>query len=214
MHTIALTAQKGGAGKSTLTVHLAALADAEAGPAIILDIDPQGSSRFWFNLRKAERPLLVQCSHRDIPSTLVAAKREGIQWAFIDCPPRADGAAIASALRGADLALCPMRPSAFDLAAISETLEAARRLGRPHIVVINAAPVPRGDKEVSLVTEARQALETMGTRCMAATISQRAALSHALAGGLSVHEFDPEGKATAEVRCLWKEVKALTNGRA
>ena len=214
MHTIAITAQKGGAGKSTLTVHLAALADAEAGPALILDIDPQGSSRFWFNIRKAEKPLLVQCSHRDIAPTLAAAKREGIQWAFIDCPPRADGAAIASALRAADLALCPMRPSAFDLAAISETLEAARRLARPHIVVINAAPVPRGEKEASLVTEARQALETMGTRCMTATISQRAALSHALAGGLAVHEFDPEGRATAELRNLWNEVKALTNGRA
>jgi chromosome partitioning protein len=49
---------------------------------------------------------------------------------------------------------------------------------------------------------------------MTATVSQRAALSHALAGGLAVHEFDPHGRAAAEVRSLWNEVKALTNGRA
>jgi chromosome partitioning protein len=45
--------QKGGSGKSTLTVHLAAAADkAGDGPVIMSDTDPQGTADDWFNQRK------------------------------------------------------------------------------------------------------------------------------------------------------------------
>ena len=53
MKTIVVANQKGGSGKSTLTVHLAAAAEqAGDGPVVISDTDPQGTTGDWFNQRK------------------------------------------------------------------------------------------------------------------------------------------------------------------
>ena len=44
MKTIVIASQKGGAGKTTLAAHLAVTAEQEgAGPAVLIDTDPQGS---------------------------------------------------------------------------------------------------------------------------------------------------------------------------
>ena len=51
MKTVAVTAFKGGAGKSTLTVNLAVCAHLHGLRAIILDLDPQGTSESWGDLR-------------------------------------------------------------------------------------------------------------------------------------------------------------------
>lgn len=205
MRTIALAAAKGGAGKSTLTVHLATLAALEA-PALIVDIDPQGSSRFWFELRAGESPLMVQCPWRELEATLKDAKREGVAWCFVDCPPHGEGRALAEAVRLADLALIPMRPAAFDLAATADALGLAGH-AKKHAVVINAGPAPRGIAESSIVREAREALKAMKAPAMETAVSQRAALAHALASGRAVQEFEPEGKAALELRNLWAELK-------
>jgi Mrp family chromosome partitioning ATPase len=53
MKTIVIANQKGGSGKSTITVHLAAAAEAAGnGPVVISDTDPQGTAADWFNQRK------------------------------------------------------------------------------------------------------------------------------------------------------------------
>src|SRR6202161_4867607 len=53
MKTIIIANQKGGSGKSTVTVHLAAAAEkAGDGPVVISDTDPQGTAADWFNQRK------------------------------------------------------------------------------------------------------------------------------------------------------------------
>jgi chromosome partitioning protein len=52
MKTIVIANQKGGSGKSTITVHLAAAAEkAGDGPVVISDTDPQGTAADWFNQR-------------------------------------------------------------------------------------------------------------------------------------------------------------------
>jgi chromosome partitioning protein len=208
MKTIALVSQKGGSGKSTLTVHLAVMAKNSR----IIDLDPQGSSLFWFNRRKAETPSLVACGHRDLPAALARAVRDGIEWAFIDTAPH-DGTAAMSALRAADLAIIPMRPTAFDLAAISQTIDGAATLARPYRVVLNACPVGRGIAEGSLTIEAKQALLKLGAPYMSSMVSQRVALAHAINSGEAVSEFEPSGKASLELRMLWMEVQDRLGGR-
>ena len=52
MKTIVVANQKGGSGKSTITVHMAAAERLGHGPVIISDTDPQGTAADWFNQRK------------------------------------------------------------------------------------------------------------------------------------------------------------------
>ncbi len=47
MRTIAVVSQKGGAGKTTLAVHLAALASAQGQVVVVIDTDPQAAASRW-----------------------------------------------------------------------------------------------------------------------------------------------------------------------
>jgi chromosome partitioning protein len=61
MRVLALSSQKGGSGKTTLSGHLAVQAQlAGSGPVCLIDIDPQGSLADWWNEREAEMPAFAQ----------------------------------------------------------------------------------------------------------------------------------------------------------
>jgi len=52
MKTVVVANQKGGSGKSTITVHLAPPPSTPGMPHLLSDTDPQGTSGDWFNQRK------------------------------------------------------------------------------------------------------------------------------------------------------------------
>ncbi|MBQ0820715.1 ParA family protein [Microvirga sp. HBU67558] len=206
MNVVAFTSRKGGSGKSTLAAHLSVYADTPDVPALLIDTDPQGSLAFWHELRQAETPVLVQCEARELEDVIAAAKRDGVQWVFIDTPPH-NTQDIAAAMRVADLAVIPLRPAVFDIAAVAKTLEMSRALNKPELPVINSAPPKRGTFEIGVVTEARQALSDLEVTPWQGQITQRAGFAHALASGQAVHEFEPESPAAKEVQELWQAVR-------
>ena len=76
MHVLVLASQKGGAGKTTLSRHLAVEAErAGEGPVILIDADPQGGLASWWNRRAAESADLL-CQPNGRPSE---APRPGTQ---------------------------------------------------------------------------------------------------------------------------------------
>lgn len=78
----------------------------------------------------------------------------------------------------------------------------------PSLVVLNAVPPRRGFGRTSIETEARAVLDSFGARVWDRVITQRAAFSSAIAGGLSVDELEPGGSAAGEIGALWKTVMA------
>ena len=74
-------------------------------------------------------------------------------------------------------------------------------------IVLNACMASRGVGEASSTKEARTALNAFGVPVAPVSIVQRAALSHALLGGLAISEAEPNGKATKEMRALWRYVE-------
>jgi chromosome partitioning protein len=99
--------------------------------------------------------------------------------------------------------LIPCRPARFDLDAIASTVQIANVAKKPVAVVINAAP--RG----KLADEARAALERQGIMVIDTVLHQRAAYSHAVIDGRSVHEYEPDGKAAAEIDELYNQITRL-----
>ncbi len=203
MHTIAIVSRKGGAGKTTVAVHLAAAAEQAGRRAAILDVDPQASASAWSDRREADRPEVHVCLAQRLSRALEAVSY--CDLVVIDTAPHAEGAALAAA-RAADIVLIPCRPAYFDLISIDAALDIARLAGTPALAVLNAIP-PRGRS----ADQARKALTGWGLEVLAQTLGQRQDFVHALTLGLSAGEFQTRGKAAEEVRALYAALDARFN---
>jgi chromosome partitioning protein len=214
MHVVAIASQKGGAGKSTFAVNLAVLADRPGAPALLIDMDEQGSLSVWQRLRKQATPLVVPCRPQELDEVLDAARRDGrIQWAFLDAPPLSNDS-VAAMMRAASLVVIPARPSVFDLAAIAATIAMAHDLRRPHFVALNAVPPRRGANEAPDVTRARSIIAEMNAPLWRGSVAHRAAFAQALASGKSAAEWEPNGLAAREIQDLWAAVTLVAQTMA
>jgi hypothetical protein len=88
MRVLALSSQKGGSGKTTLSGHLAVQAQlAGYGPVCLIDIDPQGSLADWWNERESEMPAFAQTTVARLGADLEVLRQQGFRLAVIDTPP-------------------------------------------------------------------------------------------------------------------------------
>lgn len=203
MKILAIIAQKGGSGKTTVAVHMAVCAARQKLRTAIIDLDPQGSAFDWNESREDGDKLdAVRASPGQLAALLKQARAAGADLVIVDTAPHSDSAA-AIAAQLADFVLMPCRPARFDLKAIGATAQIAKLAKTPAAVVINAAP--RG----KLAEEARAALEQQGITVMDAVLQQRAAYSHAVIDGRSVHEYEPDGKAAWEIDTLFACMQTL-----
>ena len=131
---------------------------------------------------------------------------EGADCVFIDTAPTM-WVVVQEAIRAATLVLIPARPGFFDLAAVSETVKAARERNKPYAVVINAAPVKRDEKETALVAQSRAYFDGLQIPVWSGQISQRAGFQSTLAAGASAAEIGPATAAGAEIAGLWRAIE-------
>ena len=199
MITVAIASQKGGAGKTTLAIHLAAAAARATLVTLIVDTDPQATASRWGQWRGGGDPEVIDCASPPLlPKKLAEAAALGAELAMIDTPPHADSMA-AAACRAADLILIPCRPRAFDLDAIQTTADLVKASGKPAFVVFTAGP----QRAVNLYREAAELVRSFGLEVAPVVMSERAAYHHSTGEGKTAIETDPDGKAAEEVAALW-----------
>jgi chromosome partitioning protein len=194
--TIALIAQKGGTGKTTLGLSLATAATAAGMETLIVDLDPQATACNWGDRRKgkSDSPMVIDAQPARLRVALERASEGGIALSIIDTPARSEQAALAAA-EVADLVVIPCRPQIYDLETIPNVVKILNIAGsKPALVVLNAVP-PRGDRHV----QAREAVEAMGLSVCPHMIGTRAAFGDAGSLGLSALEADPGSKAAEEI---------------
>ena len=203
--TVSVIAQKGGVGKTTLSLILACAAAAEGLSAVVVDLDPQASAASWGDRRGPGAPVVVPAQAPRLARILDAAAGQGVALAVVDTAPRAEQGAVAAA-RAADLVLVPCRPAVYDVETVAGTrdLVAAVAPRTPVLCVLNAVP-PRGPRE----GQARALLADLGVPVAAPSLGLRAAVDYAAAAGRSAAEHDPRGRAAAEIAALFAAVGAL-----
>ncbi len=194
MKTVALIAQKGGVGKTTVAVNLAVVVGAKAA---LFDLDPQESAVIWSDRRKAETPHVEFLTERRLPDGLRAAKQQGFNLAIIDTPPAAGPQAFTAA-QAADLVLIPCRPSLVDLDAIRRTAQLIKSADITAYVVFNAAP----PGATTLLEDARAIVEATGLTVAPVILRERSAYRAAWPLGKGVSETEPHGKAAGEITDL------------
>src|SRR5436305_4227317 len=211
MNVIVLASRKGGTGKSTLAAHLAAQVHKPSRPCLLIDADPQGSLTLWHKLRGTNEPP-IKSAVSSVGGIVAAAKRDGVEWVFIDTPPNMS-AVVEDAIKNATMVIIPARPGVFDVNAVQETIQTCRANRKPHAVVVNGAPALRDGVEGRIVSIAREALAKFRAPVWSGQITNRADLLMALGHGEGAREYDCGGRAASEIARLWgaieRSVKAI-----
>ncbi len=213
MPTIAIVSQKGGAGKTTLAIHLAAAAQDAGHVALIVDTDPQATASQWGQWREGRAPEVIDCGAPSLLAHKIGqAAKLGAEFIVIDTPPHADAMA-REVCRVADLLLVPCRPRTFDLNAARTTADLVKATGKPAFVVFVAGP----PKAAVLYGEAANVIHEVGLPVAPVMLPERGDYHHSTGFGLTAQEHAPGGKAALEVAALWvwvgQQVEWSTNQR-
>jgi chromosome partitioning protein len=208
---ITMAAQKGGCGKSALTISCAVLAAQHSKRVLVLDADPQGTARQWHTGRNGRPPEVRGVRDAaELESTLRALPSDSVDFVFIDTPGR-DEPGEAAAIHAADLTLIPCRPTMADIRAMPATAAVASRLNRHYTFVLTQVPT-RGTR----ADETAAALAELG-EVAPIRIGQRIAWQDSYAASMGVSEYESEGPAARELAALWRwlnaRLKGLRNGQ-
>jgi len=202
---IALVGNKGGAGKTTLAVNLAA-GLARHDSVVVIDADPQGSALQWRAIAADASAPPVSMAEADLERQAIRLLQD-YHCVVIDCPPSVHAPQTGAVLGFGDLALIPVQPSPMDLWAsvhIEQSIEAAHKLNPAlrTLMVINQL-----EPRTTLSRLVRDALSEIAFPVADPAVMRRAIYRASALHGKSVFDMGRRGAdAAAEIDQLIQEV--------
>jgi len=197
--------QKGGVGKTTLSVNLAASLARNGARVLLIDADPQGSALDWAAVRQKEPLFSVVGLPRPTIHKEVGQVGKGYDHIVIDGPPRVTDLA-RSAIMASDVVLIPTQPSPYDIWAADEVVKLIEE-ARVYKENLKASfVISRKIANTAIGRDVAEALKVYPLPVFSATITQRVVFAEAAAQGLAVHEVDENGPAATEIEALVAEL--------
>ena len=207
MKVISVLNQKGGSGKTTIATHLARAIQLKGFSVLLVDSDPQGSSRDWAAVNEENPVPVVGIDRPTIERDLKRIAEK--DYVIIDGAPQAADLAI-SAIKASDIIIIPVQPSPYDIWATSDLVDLVKqRIEMTDGKLKAAFVVSRTIKGTKIGKEISVALSDYDLPVLKTSITQRVIYPTSASIGSSVLDEEPAGEASKEINNLINEILSI-----
>lgn len=202
---IAFLNQKGGVGKTTLAVNVAAALALDGHKVLLIDADKQGSSTTWASIRESDAPFQVVSLARGNMARDAIKLAGDYSHTIIDGPPHAEEIA-RSCIIASDMIVLPIEPSGLSTWASDFTVKQIQE-AQDYKPALNAAfVVSRKIAKTVIGRDIRKMAADSGIPILKAEIAQRVSFAECLTMGQTIFEWSPRSAAAKEIQRLTKEI--------
>lgn len=202
--------QKGGVGKTTISVNLAAELARNGDRVLLIDADPQGSTLDWSAAREEPSLFTIVSYPKDNIHKEIDNIGHGYEHIIIDGPPRVTAVA-KSVIMAVDFILIPVQPSPYDVWSTNEIVELITDALIFKDTLKAAFVINRKIQNTAIGRDVTELLSTYPFPVIKPYLTQRVIFAEAVAVGKAVYEIDKEKKATSEIEAVTNSLKEILN---